>query len=81
MLFLAVVLIPFRRRERWAWAACWAAVPASVSYLLTFGAHDAVIMCYSLGSDIGILVLLLLAAPTSWPSRFPTAGSADQVMT
>jgi hypothetical protein len=41
ILFLAIVLVPFRRRERWAWAACWAVLIASVGYSLTFGTHDA----------------------------------------
>jgi hypothetical protein len=63
ILFLAVVLIPFRRRERWAWVACWATVIASVGYSLTFGIHSPTIMRYSLVADVGIPVLLLLAAP------------------
>jgi hypothetical protein len=74
LLFLAVVLIPFRRRERWAWTACWAALIASVGYSLTFGTHDAMIMRYSLITDIGIPVLLLLAAP-SFLARPPVTTS------
>jgi hypothetical protein len=74
VLFLAVVLIPFRRRERWAWTACWAALIASVGYSLTFGTHDAMIMRYSLITDIGIPVLLLLAAP-SFFARPPVTAS------
>ena len=64
VLFLAVVLIPFRRRQRWAWTACWAALIASLGYSLTFGTHDAMVLRYSLVTDIAIPVLLLLAAPT-----------------
>jgi hypothetical protein len=74
LLFLAVVLVPFRRRERWAWAVCWATVIASVGYSLTFGTHDSTVMRYSLVTDIGIPVLLLLAAPTFFakpPRRRP----------
>lgn len=74
ILFLAVVLIPFRARERWAWAACWAALIASVGYSLTFGTHDATIMRYSLVTDVGIPVLLLLAAP-SFFARPPVTAS------
>jgi hypothetical protein len=74
VLFLAVVLIPFRRAERWAWAACWAVVIASVGYTLTFGAHDATVMRYSLVTDIGIPVLLLLAAPSFFARPPVTAG-------
>ncbi len=74
VLFLAVVLIPFRRHERWAWTACWAALIASVGYSLTFGTHDATVMRYSLVTDIGIPVLLLLAAP-SFFARPPIAAS------
>ncbi len=73
LLFLAVVLVPFRRRERWAWAVCWATVTASVGYSLTFGTHDATVMRYRLVTDIGIPVLLL-AAPTFFtkpPRRRP----------
>jgi hypothetical protein len=69
ILFLAVVLIPFRHRQRWAWAACWAALIASVGYSLTFGTHDAVILRYSLVTDIAIPVLLLLAAPNFFARR------------
>ncbi len=74
ILFLAVVLIPFRHRDRWAWAACWVALIASVGYSLTFGAHDATVMRYSLVTDIAIPVLLLLAAPSFFaepPRRRP----------
>jgi hypothetical protein len=73
MLFLLVVLIPFRRRERWAWAACWAAVIASVGYSLTIGAHDVTVMRYSLIADIGI-PLLLLAVPAFF-ARPPAPAS------
>jgi len=62
-LFLAVVLFALRRGHRWAWFACWAVVVASVGYSLTFGVHDSTIMGRSLVADIGVPVLLLLAAP------------------
>jgi hypothetical protein len=55
-------------------AACWAVVIASVGYTLTFGAHDATVMRYSLVTDIGIPVLLLLAAPSFFARPPVTAG-------
>lgn len=64
LLLLAVVLLPFRRRERWAWVACWAALIASVGYSLTFGTHDPKVLRYSLVTDVGIPALLLLSAPS-----------------
>jgi hypothetical protein len=74
ILLLAVVLIPFRHRDRWAWAACWVALIASVGYSLTFGAHDATVMRYSLVTDIAIPVLLLLAAPAFFAKDRPVSG-------
>lgn len=68
LLFLAVVLVPFHRRERWAWAVCWATVIASVGYSLTFGTHDATVMRYRLVTDIGIRCCCSRRRPSS-PSR------------
>jgi hypothetical protein len=50
-------------------------VIASVGYSLTFGAHDATVRRYSLVTDIGIPVLLLLAAPSFFARPPVTAGS------
>lgn len=63
LLFLAVVLVPLRRGERWAWFACWAVLVASVGYSATFGAHDSTIFARSLVADVGVPVLLLVGAP------------------
>jgi len=62
-LFLAIVLIPLRRRESWAWFACWAVMIANVGYAATFGRHDPAILGRSLGAAIAVPVLLLLCAP------------------
>lgn len=63
LLFLAVVLVPLRRGERWAWFACWAALVAAAGYSATFGAHDSTILARSLVADVGVPVLLLVGAP------------------
>jgi hypothetical protein len=42
--------------------------------LADFGAHDATVMRYSLVTDIGIPVLLLLAAPSFFAGPPVTAG-------
>lgn len=63
LLFLAIVAIPFRRRERWAWWACWAVLLANVTYALTFGRHDATILYRSLIAIIALPLLLLAHTP------------------
>ena len=63
ILFLCIVAIPFRRRRRWAWWACWAAMLADVAYSLTFGGYDSTILARSLVADIALPVLLLVQAP------------------
>jgi hypothetical protein len=79
LLFLALVLIPFRRRERWAWVACWAVLIASVGYSLTFGTHDPKVLRYSLVTDIAIPALLLLSAPSFFTkARSPATPSTGK---
>ncbi len=63
ILFLLIVAIPFRRRNRWAWWACWVVMLANLTYSLTFGRHDATILARSLIADIALPVLLLLHIP------------------
>lgn len=78
LLFLAVVLIPLRRGERWAWFTCLAVLIASIGYSVTFGAHDSKILGRSLVADIGIPVLLALAVPAVFGSRAPaTTPTSD----
>ncbi len=63
LLFLIIVAIPFRRRARWAWWACWVPMLANITYSLTFGLHDSKILTYSLIADIALPVLLLAHVP------------------
>src|SRR5579885_3327654 len=69
ILFLCIVAIPFRRRRRWAWWACWAAMLADVAYSLTFGGYDSTILARSLVADIALPVLLLVQAPLFFGRR------------
>ena len=63
ILFVLIVVIPFRRRQPWAWWACWAVLIADVVYTLTFGRYDSTILRQSLIADIALPVLLLAQAP------------------
>jgi hypothetical protein len=63
ILFLAILAIPFRARQRWAWWTCWALLIAYLGYALTFGAHDSTILPRSLIGAIGLPVLLIASAP------------------
>jgi hypothetical protein len=69
LLFLAILLVPFRRGERWAWWACWAVMLANITYSLTFGAHDTTILYRSLVADIALPLLLLVTAPLFFRSH------------
>jgi hypothetical protein len=64
LLFLTILAIPYRRRQRWAWFACWTPTIANVGYALTFGAHDTTILYRSLIALIGLPILLLAEIPT-----------------
>ena len=63
LLFLTIVAIPFRRRMRWAWWACWIPMLANITYSLTFGRYDSTTLVYSLVADIALPVLLLIHIP------------------
>lgn len=73
LLFLAIVAIPFRRRMRWAWWACWAPMLANLAYSCTFGRHDPTIMARSLVADIALPLLLILHVPAFFGIRPPRA--------
>lgn len=68
-LFLAIVAIPLRRREPWAWWACWIVLAADLTYALTFGLHSATILRQSLIAVVGLPVLLSLLAPSVFRRR------------
>jgi hypothetical protein len=59
ILFLAIVAIPLRAGQRWAWWASWAVMIAYLGYTLTFGVHDHAILARSL---IGVIALPILLA-------------------
>lgn len=63
LLFLVLVAIPFRRRARWAWWACWIPMLANITYSLTFGRYDTTTLVYSLVADIALPLLLLVHIP------------------
>ena len=63
LLFIVLIAVPFRRRQRWAWWAAWLLMIANLGYTLTFGAHDHVILTRSLIADIALPVLLLAHIP------------------
>jgi hypothetical protein len=59
ILFLAIVAIPLRAGQRWAWWACWAVMIAYLGYTLTFGIHDHAILARSLIGVIALPIMLL----------------------
>ncbi len=63
LLFIALIVIPFRRRDRWAWWVAWLPMIANLGYTLTFGAHDHTILTRSLVADIALPVLLIAHIP------------------
>jgi hypothetical protein len=63
VLFLALVVIPVRGRQRWAWWACWAVGIATAGYTFTIARHDPAVLGRSLIADVAVPVLLLMCAP------------------
>jgi hypothetical protein len=63
LLFLALVLIPLRRQQRWAWWICWAVMIANLGYTLTIARHDSTILARSLIAVIAVPILLAATAP------------------
>ena len=63
LLFLIIVAIPFRRRARWAWWACWVPMLANLTYTFTIGHYGTTTLAYSLIADVALPVLLLLYIP------------------
>jgi hypothetical protein len=63
LLFLIIVAIPFRRRARWAWWACWVPMLANLTYTLTIGHYGTTTLVYSLIADVALPVLLLIHVP------------------
>ena len=70
LLFIVLIAIPFRRRQRWAWWAAWLPMIANLGYTLTFGVHDHTILARSLIADIALPVLLIAHIPAFFsPNR------------
>ena len=63
LLFLSIVAIPFRRRARWAWWACWVPMLANLTYTFTIAHYSTTTLTYSLVADIALPLLLLLHIP------------------
>lgn len=61
--FLALVVIPLRRGERWAWWCCWLIVAALVLFAALFGTHDAANLYIAIGVAAIAALALLLARP------------------
>jgi hypothetical protein len=76
VLFLALVLIPLRRRQTWAWWACWAVMIANLGYTFTIARLDSTIMSRSLIADIAVPILLLLCAPSVFTRRSKASTTA-----
>ena len=74
LLFLAIVALPFRQRQRWAWWACWATMLANITYALTFGRHDATILYRSL---IAVVALPCLGREVCPCGTTPLAHRCD----
>lgn len=64
VLLIAIIAIPLRQRQRWAWFACWTILIADITYAATFGVHDPAILRESLIGAIGMPALLLALTPS-----------------
>ncbi len=71
LLFLLILAIPFRRRQRWAWWAAWIPMIGNLGYTFTFGIHDHAILTCSLIADIALPALLLAHIPALLPPSPP----------
>ncbi len=75
-LFLVLLLVPFRRGQRWAWWTAWIPMIANLGYTFTFGLHDPTILGRSLIADIALPILLLAHIPVFFPSTRPGPATA-----
>jgi hypothetical protein len=60
LLFLVILVIPFRRRARWSWWTCWIPMLANITYTLTIAHYSSTTLTYSLVADVALPILLLL---------------------
>ncbi len=70
LLFLVLIVVPFRRGQRWAWCTAWILMIANLGYTFTFGIHDPSILGRSLIANIALPVLLLARIPVFFPTLF-----------
>ena len=75
ILFILVLVFPFRKRARWAWWACWAPLLADIAYMLSFGIHDPTIFARSLIGSFALPVLLAVSAPAFFFSKRAASAS------
>lgn len=81
VLFLLIVAIPFRRRARWSWWACWIPMVANLTYSFTIAHYSTTTLVYSLIADIALPILLLLHLPAFFGKRTgqPVAPTSEKV--
>ncbi len=72
LLFIVLLAVPFRRRQRWAWWAAWIPMIANLGYTFTFGIHDHALLARSLIADIALPALLLAHIPVFFPRPRPS---------
>lgn len=70
LLFLLIVAIPFRRRARWVWWACWMPMLANLTYTFTLARYSSTTLTYSLIADIALPILLLIHVPAFFTDSF-----------
>jgi hypothetical protein len=75
--FLVVVVIPLRRKARWAWWACWVFMISAVGYVATFGAEDPAIFWRALAVTVMTPIALLAFAPHLFGHRPSPSSQAD----
>ena len=78
ILFLIIVVIPFRRRARWAWWACWVPMLANLTYTFTLAHYSTTTLVYSLIADVALPMLLLLHAPAFFRASTPHTLSSRE---
>jgi len=76
LLFLIIVAIPFRRRIRWAWWACWVPMLANLTYTFAIAHYSTKTLTYSIIADVALPGLLLLHVPAFFGRPTHRSGSS-----
>lgn len=79
LLFLLIVLFPFRQRARWAWWACWIPMLANLTYSFAIAHYSTTTLIYSLIADIALPVLLLIHIPAFFGKAARSSRSLEKV--